>query len=145
MQSGRARVEERARKCREKVVVIWSVTMGTLPVPRPPSISHRAWWVHAERLFCSASVQLALECLSITSIASSPSTQITRGTALSLLFSSNLWQVLKGGSRGPFTSGRRKKLFSLKMNKARRLQEGENMVIKVPTVYLLGVQLICYH
>lgn len=55
-------------------------------------------------MFCSASVQLALECLSIPNIASSPSTWIIQGTALPLSFSSSLWQDLKGSSRDLFTS-----------------------------------------
>lgn len=89
---------------RGKAAGIRTIATSTLPAPRPPGISREARRVRADHPFCSASVQLPLECLSIARIASSPPTQITQGTALPRSLSISPWQVLTGGSKGPFTS-----------------------------------------
>ena len=97
MQSRKARVEERARQGRERR----RLSSGSSPRARclrqglQASATKLGGRMRIDHLFRSASVQLALECLSITSIASSPSTQITGGTALPLSYPFNLWQVLK--------------------------------------------------
>lgn len=77
-------------------------------------------------------MQLALECLSIPNIASSPSTWIMQGAALPLSFFLQPLTRFKRQQKRPFH------LISLRKNKAGRLQEGENLVSKSPSGLSLG-------
>lgn len=80
----------------------------------------------ADRWFCSARVQLALEGLPIPGTEPNPSP----GFGFQPVAGFKRWQ------QRPFH------LFSLTENKSSSLQEGDVLVIKTPTAHLLGAQLI---
>lgn len=119
------------------MVVIWAVTTSTLPVPRLPSISHKARRVYADRsfvLFCKCAAGSGVSLHHQYSIESFHPDNVRNGPS-PLVFFQPLANFKRRQQR-PFH------LIPLRKNKACRLQERENLVIKVPAAYLLGAQLI---